>query len=96
VFPNLNPMELLVVFGVAVLLFGKKLPEVSRSLGRGFEDEFRSISNTTSHAISSYSSVDHDFGLSSQDTHTPTAPKFEPPSSSPLPRMESEPLKYED
>ena len=32
-FGNLNPMEMMVVFGIAVLLFGKRLPEVGRSLG---------------------------------------------------------------
>jgi sec-independent protein translocase protein TatA len=33
--PNLGPLELLIVMGIAVLLFGKRLPEVGRSLGRG-------------------------------------------------------------
>ena len=27
-FPNLGPMELMIVMGIAVLLFGKRLPEV--------------------------------------------------------------------
>ena len=104
-FPNLNPMELLVVFGVAVLLFGKKLPEVSRSLGkqllefkksfRGIEDEFRSISQTTRSHMSSYSTLDEtpDTNLGRQ---TPTTPKFEPPTKSPVPRMEAEPQPYQD
>ena len=49
-FPQLGMMEMIVVMGVAVLLFGKRLPEVGRSLGkgiiefkkglRGIEDEF--------------------------------------------------------
>ena len=34
-FPNLGPMELIIVMGIAVLLFGKRLPEVGRSLGKG-------------------------------------------------------------
>ena len=34
-FGNLNPMELMVVLGLAVLLFGKRLPEVGRTLGKG-------------------------------------------------------------
>ena len=34
-FPNLGPMELMIVMGIAVLLFGKRLPEVGRSLGKG-------------------------------------------------------------
>ena len=32
---NLGPMEMLIVMGIAVLLFGKRLPEVGRSLGKG-------------------------------------------------------------
>ena len=45
-----GPMEMLIIGIVAVLLFGKRLPEVGRSLGRGLiefkrgmngiEDEF--------------------------------------------------------
>lgn len=48
--PNLGPMELMLIMGLGVLLFGKRLPEVGRSLGkgiiefkkglRGIEDEF--------------------------------------------------------
>ena len=34
-FPQLGILEMLVVMGVAVLLFGKRLPEVGRSLGKG-------------------------------------------------------------
>jgi sec-independent protein translocase protein TatA len=34
-FPNLGPMELILIMGLGVLLFGKRLPEVGRSLGRG-------------------------------------------------------------
>jgi sec-independent protein translocase protein TatA len=33
--PNLGPMELVLLLGLGVLLFGKRLPEVGRSLGRG-------------------------------------------------------------
>ncbi len=34
-FPQLGVMEMIVVMGVAVLLFGSRLPEVGRSLGKG-------------------------------------------------------------
>ncbi len=33
--PNIGPMELMFILGIGVLLFGKRLPEVGRSLGRG-------------------------------------------------------------
>ena len=33
---GLGPMEMMIVGVIAVLLFGKRLPEVGRSLGRSF------------------------------------------------------------
>ena len=63
--PQLGMMEMVVVMGVAVLLFGKRLPEVGRSLGRGIvefkkglrgvEDEFDYHSGSTSHVPDSCS-----------------------------------------
>ncbi len=32
---NLSPWEILLILGLGLLLFGRKLPEVGRSLGRG-------------------------------------------------------------
>jgi sec-independent protein translocase protein TatA len=37
---NLGPLEMIIVMGIAVLLFGKRLPEVGRTLGKGIV-EFR-------------------------------------------------------
>ncbi len=87
-FGNLNPMEMMVVVGVAVLLFGKRLPEVGRTLGkgivefkkgiRGFEEEFR----FDEHSIKSQ--------YHPEPVHTPsdliesTVPKFEPPTGAPV------------
>lgn len=55
-FPSLGLGELILILIVALLLFGKRLPEVSRSLGkgirefqrgmRGIEDEIRREINT--------------------------------------------------
>jgi len=33
--PSLGPLELIIIGGVALLIFGNKLPDVGRSLGRG-------------------------------------------------------------
>ena len=75
-------MEMLIILGIGVLLFGKRLPEVGRSLGksivefkkgvRGIEDEIDSASTATSTSTSSTS-----------DHEEATAPKFEPPPSEP-------------
>ena len=88
-FGNLNPMELMVVMGVAVLLFGKRLPEVGRTLGkgivefkkgiRGIEEEFRFDEHSTRNSYHA-----------PEPAHTPsdliesTVPKFEPPTAAPV------------
>jgi sec-independent protein translocase protein TatA len=98
VFPNLNPMELMVVMGVAVLLFGKRLPEVGRSLGRGIiefkkglrgvEEEFRAATDLAhSPVVPSYQHA---------ESTEPTVPKFESPDASPVPTMEYEPQPHQD
>ena len=89
-FPNLQPGEMLVVMVVAVLLFGKRLPEVGRSLGkgivefkkglRGIEDEFDISSTSAPSSSSSHAEltrVNDDAGVIS-------VPKFEPPTSAPI------------
>lgn len=52
---QVGPFELMMILGLGILLFGRKLPEVGRSLGRGIvefkkglkgvEDEIESASN---------------------------------------------------
>jgi sec-independent protein translocase protein TatA len=80
---NLGPMELAVVGVVAVMLFGKKLPEVMRSLGKSY-NEFRkgltdiqsSINYSDLTSTTAYSSTKH---YEPDDYDEPVAPKFEPP-----------------
>ena len=79
-----GPMEMVIILGIGVLLFGKRLPEVGRSLGKGImefkkgvqgiEDE---IDTATSTARSTSSQA------TSEDYEEATAPKFEPPTSEP-------------
>ena len=75
----------LIIFGtIALLLFGKRLPEVARSLGkgivefkkgvRGIEDE---VSTSTYNSSASTSSTPRP--AASEDVAEVTAPKFEPP-----------------
>lgn len=82
---GVGPQEMMIIGVVAVLLFGKRLPEVGRSLGKGLvefkkglhgiEDEIKSATSdkplTSSRTASSFHHMD--------DRDEATAPKFEPP-----------------
>ena len=85
-----GPMEMLIVGVIAVLLFGKRLPEVGRSLGkglmefkkgmRGIEDEINAATYSSTYSSSSTkSSTSADV----DDYAEATAPKFEPPTAEP-------------
>jgi sec-independent protein translocase protein TatA len=103
--PQLGMMEMIVVMGVAVLLFGKRLPEVGRSLGkgiiefkkglRGIEDEFDFSSNVSSYNQASSTRRSSDTGYGSSSTSSPysdaSVPKFEAPTTPPVPVMEYQP-----
>jgi len=79
---GLGPVELVIVGVIAVLLFGDRLPEVGRSLGRGmmeFKKGMRDLQSQMDSAL-------HDPPASQMVRHSavdeseePTAPKFEPP-----------------
>ncbi|APW61278.1 Sec-independent protein translocase subunit TatA/TatB [Paludisphaera borealis] len=86
--PNLGPMEMIIVMGIAVLLFGKRLPEVGRSLGKGIVEFKKGLSDVTSGlddaSISSYSSPYQSAPKTydapkAEATYTEAAPKFEVP-----------------
>jgi len=92
---NLQPGEMMVVAVAAVLLFGKRLPEVGRSLGkgivefkkglRGLQDELDITGTTSSNSYSSpYSSSSRsEPARVSDDSGMISIPKFEPPTSAP-------------
>ena len=87
-----GPTEMIVILVIAVLLFGKRLPEVGRSLGkgliefkkgvRGIEDEIQSASSSSTTVTSEPDVDDHDEA---------TAPKFEPPAAEPQAESADEP-----
>jgi len=103
-FPQLGMMEMIVVMGVAVLLFGKRLPEVGRSLGkgiiefkkglRGIEDEFDLSSTGSSTSTRRSESPLHT--TSGSDYVESSVPKFEPPTTAPVPQMEYAPQPTQD
>lgn len=101
---GLGFQELLLVGIVALLLFGKRLPEVARSLGKSYR-EFRKgladIQSSIDYDDSSYypTTSTHDASPSedefSYDDDEPTAPKFEPPPAPPQPAATIEPVSSE-
>ncbi len=92
-FPSLGPPEMLFLMVIAVLLFGKRLPEIGRSLGKGIvefkkglnglQDEFHSVRSEVT-SISSY----HDEPALVSAPAAPVVPKFEPPTSAPVVRVD--------
>ncbi|HEX4144284.1 MAG TPA: twin-arginine translocase TatA/TatE family subunit [Pirellulales bacterium] len=85
---GLGPMEMLIVGVIAVLLFGNRLPEVGRSLGKGlieFKKGLRDIQsevNLADTAASSSNRVAQRNPIDEMDEAT--APKFVPPAHEPV------------
>lgn len=90
--PTFGPMELLIVGGIAVLLFGNRLPSVMRSLGQSvmefrkgigsIESELRSATSERPWSPPAHTSSGSSYGNSYDnvdDYEEPSAPKFEPP-----------------
>ena len=61
---NLSPMEILIILGLGVLLFGRKLPEVGKYLGKGIVEFKKGLKGLEDEV----------------DTSAAMAPRQEPPS----------------
>ena len=90
---NMGPQELIIIGCLAVMLFGKNLPDVAKKLGKTYSQFRKGLSDMqaqlqvddddiSSNSSSYYHDDDYD------DYDTPTAPKFEPPTSEPSPEAE--------
>ena len=91
---GLSIQELMIVGVVAVLLFGKKLPDVARSLGNSYSQFRRGLQDIQSEMNQAVNTTDnHEYGSDrgstkaltysdDDDYDEPTAPKFTPPSES--------------
>ncbi len=85
---GMGVQELMIVGVIAVLLFGKRLPEVARSLGTSYKEFRKGL-----HEIQSQMHVDEseintrarsrEYASDIDDYEEPTAPKFEPPVAEP-------------
>ena len=80
-------MELFFLAVTAVLLFGKKLPEVARSIGKGY-GKFKKSLTDVQQTLDVSESMDADSSSSTatssydyDEYDEPTAPKFDPPPS---------------
>ena len=76
-----GPPEMLIILVIAVLLFGKRLPEVGRSLGKGLVEFKKGIHGIEEEIESATSSLSEDSSYEEpiDDLDETTAPKFEPP-----------------
>src|SRR5262249_44802817 len=84
---GLGPMEMMIFLAIAVLLFGKRLPEVGRSLGKGIVEfkkglnDIKSEVDAATYAQPSTRVAERRY--TADDYDEPTAPKFEPPTQAP-------------
>jgi sec-independent protein translocase protein TatA len=80
--PNLGFHELLIFGAIAIVLFGKRLPEVARSLGstyRQFREGLADFQRQMDVSSVGNSTRWTPPPRASEDRQAPTAPKFEPP-----------------
>jgi len=85
-FGGVGPMEMLIVGMIALLLFGKRLPEVARSMGKGiveFKKGIRGIEDEVDEATYRRPTTAQSRPVPEDDRAEVTAPKFEPPQHEP-------------
>lgn len=84
--PSVGPMEMVIFGAIAVLLFGSRLPEVSRSLGKSlmeFKKGMQGIENELHSAVNDAGRAAPRRYRDTDERDVPTAPKFVPPPSEP-------------
>jgi sec-independent protein translocase protein TatA len=96
--PNIGLPELIIVMGLAILLFGKRLPEVARSMGKGIVEFKKGLSGlgdeldisgtgskpSTSYGSSSWRTEEHSTGGDAAYSDA-SVPKFELPGTASAP-----------
>jgi len=95
-FFSFGPTEMLIILALAVLLFGKRLPEVARSIGKSLAEFQRGVQSIQQElqatireeaeaASSASSSSSGPARPNPEDQEETVAPKFEPPPLPPQP-----------
>lgn len=88
IFGNANPWELMILGMIALLLFGKRLPEVAKSLGKGIVEFKKGLAGVEDEIRGSGSSSNRSTNVrrpeAIDEEPIVSAPKFEPPKSEPV------------
>lgn len=85
---GIGTWEMMVVMVIALLLFGKNLPQVARGLGKGmmeFKKGLAGLDDEIQTASSRSPSTPQSRPLASEERDEAVAPKFEPPKYEPTP-----------
>ncbi len=86
---GIGMQEMIIIGVIGVLLFGKRLPEVGRSVGKSLMEFKRGMQGIESEIQGARQAVDHAASQSSNyeeladDYPEPSVPKFEPPTKPP-------------
>jgi sec-independent protein translocase protein TatA len=82
--PNIGTPEMLIIGVIAVLLFGRRLPQLAKNLGKGvteFKKGLRGIESEIDSATNDRHVAHYEDRI--DDHEEPTAPRFDPPTSEP-------------
>ncbi len=80
--PSIGYTELIVLAIVAVVLFGRKLPEVARSVGSSYAQFRKGLSDlqsTIDHSDMDLSAANLEYEQELADRVEPSGPRFQPP-----------------
>jgi len=90
----MSPTAMIIVGVIAVLVFGKRLPEVARTVGKGLaelqkglqgiQNEITNAATGEGRPVAATTVYHHE----SDDVEEATAPKFEPPPGPPRPPIQ--------
>ena len=84
-----GPWELVIIGVIGVLLFGKRLPEVGRSLGKGIIEFKRGVQGIETEIDDAVHKTRQASYAATDDFDETSVPKFEPPASEPKPDSEA-------